>query len=176
MIETKNFVARIEQLQSNIWSNHIKVPNEVASYYKEQNVKRLLCHINGQLTIHCAILFNKEGPYILLNKPLVKKLQSSSQGVLQISLEVDHSKYGMKMPEEFLASLKEDPSAYEHFENLTAGKQRNLIHLVASVKSSEIKIRRSLAILDHLNRESGQLDFKKLNALIKEYNQKFNIN
>lgn len=176
MVDSKSFVAHIEQMNSNLWGNHIKVPVDIVEYFKRHKVKRLLCFINEEIKIHCAIMASQKGPFILINKQIVRQLNKGNYHQLQIRLELDHSKYGMEMPEELDHCLKEDPIAFGYFEQLTPGKQRNLIHMVANVKSSDIKIRRSLAILEHLFRESGQLDFKKLNELIKEYNQKFKIN
>lgn len=176
MVKSKSFISKIEQLDSKIWSNHLKVPEEVVLHFKQHKVKRLICTINGELKIHCAIMYSKEGPYILTNKQVVKHLSKANSSSLSVKLEEDTSKYGMEMPEEFDQCLKDDPIGFEYFNQLTPGKQRNLIHMVANVKSSDIKIRRALAILEHLFRESGKLDFKKLNEVVKEFNQKFKIN
>ncbi len=171
----KEFISKIEMLDSNLWGNHIKVPQEIANFYKENKIKRLICWLQEEIKMHCAIMYNQEGPFILINKSIYKQLKKIGNDIVKVRLEEDLSKYGMDMPIEFEQCLIEDQKAYEHFENLTPGKQRNLIHLVASVKSSDIKIRRALAILEHLKREQGKIDFKGLNHLIKEYNQNFKL-
>ena len=39
-------------------------------------------------------------------------------------------------------------------------------------ENPDIKVRRALSIVEHLKRENGVLDFKKLNEVIKEFNQR----
>jgi hypothetical protein len=171
----KNFIGHIEESESNLWGSHIKVPKEIVLFYKEMEVKRLICRFNESTKIHCAIMPSSEGPYILINKPLKKQLCKIYSNKIPIELSPDNSKYGMEMPVEFEQCLIDDGKAINYFELLTPGKQRNLIHLVNTIKNPEIRIRRALAIVEHLNRETGQLDFKKLNELIKEYNQRFKL-
>lgn len=169
----QTFSGIIEESNSNLWGSHIKVPEEVVTFYKAKKVKRFICSFTNGLKIHCAIMSSSEGPYILINKQLRKKLLQEGTKLIELRLEPDNSKYGMEMPAEFEQTLSEDPEILQYFENLTPGKQRNLIHLVNSVKNPDIRIRRALSIVEHLHREDGQLDFRKLNEVIKEFNQRF---
>ena len=169
----KSFTGILEDSNSNLWGNHIKVPEDVVAYFKEKKVKRLLCTLDKIETIHCAIMGSAEGPYILINKELKKKLIKDLGHKIQVKLKPDNSKYGMPMSEELEQCLAEDKTVLNYFENLTTGKQRNLIHMVNKIKNPDIKIRRALSIVEHLNREQGELDFKKLNEVIKEFNQRF---
>ena len=68
--------------------------------------------------------------------------------------------------------LEQDEEGSKYFHQLTPGKKRSLIYLVGSVKNIDSQLNKGLAILDHLKAEQGNLDFKKLNQLIKEYNQR----
>jgi hypothetical protein len=171
----KEFKGLIEESESNLWGSHIKVPEEISTFFKENKIKRFICSLNNSLKIHCGIMPSAEGPYILINKQIKTQLDKEGEKLISVCLSQDNSKYGMEMPIEFEQSMMEDETSFEYFENLTPGKQRNLIHLVNSVKNPDIKIRRAISIVEHLNREKGQIDFKKLNALIKEYNQRFKL-
>src|SRR5690606_8599463 len=106
-----------------------------------------------------------------ISKKLKKQLSIELGDKIKLQIEKDHSKYGMPIAKEFEICLKEDPIALKYFEALSPDKQRNLIYLVNQVKSSEIKIRRSLAIIEHLIIEDGQIEYKRLNQLIKQYNR-----
>ncbi len=68
--------------------------------------------------------------------------------------------------------LDQDEAGKNHFNQLTPGKKRSLIYIVAKVKNIDSQLNKGLAIIEHLKQENGMLDFKKLNVLIKMYNQR----
>ena len=111
---------------------------------------RLICTI-GNLSYPCALLSDGQGNgYIMHKQTRMKKLQLREGMELEVVLEPDTSPYGMPMPEELEAVLESDPEAQERFDALTPGKQRNIIHYVASVKSSNLRIDRALKLLNNL--------------------------
>lgn len=167
--------SKLEMFNSNLWDAHFKIKEECALPFIQGKDRRIICTINKQLTVHCALMPHPEGWYIMMNKANIKKLRIREGDEVSLVMSKDTSKYGMPMPEEFDSCLKEDPLALDYFEKLTPGRKRNLIHLVRKIKSSNIRINRSLAILEHLHREDGKLDFKKLNEVIKEFNQRFKL-
>ncbi|MEX2379581.1 MAG: YdeI/OmpD-associated family protein [Vicingaceae bacterium] len=154
-----------------LWTYYISISDEIAQKYIEGKDRRVVCTLNDKESMHCALMPSPRGYFILINQALKKKLGLHLGESVQLKIEKDRSKYGMSISEEFETCLKEEPIAYKYFEELTPGKQRNLIHMVNQVKSSEIKIRRSLAIVEHLITEKGKIEFKRLNQLIKSYNQ-----
>jgi len=89
-----------------------------------------------------------------------------------LKIEKDHSEFGHEVPESFQTLLEQDPIGKAHFDALTPGKQRSLIYVVGKVKNIDSQLNKGLAILDHLKSVNGKLDFKQLNTLIKEYNQR----
>jgi len=113
----------------------------------------------------------KDGAYfILINKQVRDQLGLALGDPVEIRLEADQSEYGMPMPDELQVTLAQDEMASRHFHALTPGKQRNLIYIVSRVKSTDSRIRKALAIAEHLNASRGKLDFKALNEVIKRYN------
>ncbi len=91
-----------------------------------------------------------------------------------VVLEKDTSEYGMPMSDEFREVMNQSPEANSIFYALTPGKQRTLIHLCDSVKSSDIKIRRALVVSNHLFEQQGKIDFKLLNEQMKAANKAAN--
>ena len=113
-----------------------------------------------------------QGYFVLINKSLVKKLGLMVNTEVSLSLEKDTSEHGHEVPESFQMLLQQDDDGSHLFEQLTPGKKRSLIYIVGKVKNIDSQLNKGLAILDHLKQEKGNLDFKKLNQLIKEYNQR----
>lgn len=91
--------------------------------------------------------------------------------MFDIELEKDMTKYGTAMSDEFAVVLEQDQEGSAIFHRLTPGKQRTLIYFSDNVKSSDIKIRRALVVMRHLVESQGELDYKRLNVMVKEANQ-----
>ena len=111
-----------------------------------------------------------------MNQTNVKKLKIKEGDAVSIVIDKDTSEYGVPMPDSFLALLSQDEQGSEYFHQLTPGKQRSLIYIVGKVKNIDSQINKGLAILNHLTETKGQLDFKRLNEKIKEYNQRAKLN
>ena len=169
MIET--FTTALEKFDSNLWGLHFPVPTIIAEKYIDGTNRRVLCRINNQLTIQSALMPSDDGWFILANKEVTKKLGLQIGNKVDISIEKDHSEFGMEMPESFWVLMDQDPEGKAYFEQLKIGKQRNLIYIAGKVKNVDSQIRKGMAILDHLKESKGKLDFKVLNQKIKEYNR-----
>ena len=155
------------------WACQIRIPAQYATPFLTHKDRRVICHINQEVSIQRALMSHGEGNwYIMLNQQLWKKLGFEDGDAVQITLEKDESEYGMEMPEELEVMLLQEPSATSEFKKLTPGKQRSLIHIVAKVKNTNSRINKALAIVHHLKECEGTLDFKRLNVLIKHYNNR----
>lgn len=155
-----------------LWSYHVSVPMRAVEKLSRDGKMRVLCRVNGSEPLHLALMHDGQGGHFLMfNRKFVSSLQLELGQVLEIELEKDNSKYGMPMPEEFQECLYQDPEAAEYFEALTAGKKRSLLHMVNKLKSSDIRIRKALVILQHLKLNKGILDYKMLNEAFKRANQ-----
>lgn len=120
---------------------------------------RVLLHA-GTLTMHRALRQSRNGySYIGLNGESVRKLNLLEGSELEVSLEPDTSDFGMDFPEEIREVLAQDPEGEELFLAMTPGKRRGLLHYVASAKSSETRINRSLHMMKRLRemRDAGEI-------------------
>lgn len=167
-----SFIAPIETLDSDIYQHHVKVPDKVVRKFLDKGQKRVVCTFNGKVQKHCAIMPAGDFWFLLLNKAEMRQLKAIKGEQVEVLMEPDHSKYGMPLPEELQILLDQDAAGNEHFHNLTPGKQRTLIHIVSKVKNVDSRINKALAIMHHLRENKGAIDFKKLMATIKEYNQR----
>ena len=109
--------------------DHITVPKEIVDQVGGIGT-RLLCSINGHKSFHSGMVAKGQGTaYITVNKSRQKELEISFNEELSITLALDHSKYGMEIPEELEALLEQDRKGAQLFEELTPGQQRYIINI-----------------------------------------------
>jgi hypothetical protein len=172
MSEMHGVTTRLKSFEEEMWSNILPIPNSIAEKLIEGKDRRVICHISGIRPFHCAILPDGEGSwFILLNKARKKALGVRNGDEIAIQLEKDRSEYGMEMPVELREVLDQDEYADKLFHELTPGRMRNIIHSVASVKSSDIKIRRAFVYAEHLKKNKGKIEYKALSQEMKEANR-----
>jgi uncharacterized protein YdeI (YjbR/CyaY-like superfamily) len=113
--------------------------------------KRIICTLDDRLSIHCAIMTNKEGNnFIYIGLKHCKKLNIKEGSKISATFTIDNSKYQFEIPEELSEVLNTDEEANQKFHLLTPGNQRGLIYLISQVKSSEKKIERALRIAEKI--------------------------
>ena len=156
---------------SDIYHWFFPIENEIAETFIEGVDKRVICSVNSQVTYHCAIHANGASGYrIMLNKSQCYKLLVRGE-IINIELGKDRSEYGVPIGDELREVLDQNPDADKIFHALTKGRQRTLIYWTNNVKSTDIKIRRSLVMTDHLVHQNGNTDCKLLNVEMKAANQ-----
>ena len=160
----------LAKFKDNLWGYHLPITEEQAKPFTGDN-RRVKCIINDKRVLHCALMPKGGNYFILMNQANVKRLHLTEGSIVKVNIEKDNSEYGMPMPDSFAAILSQDEMGARYFNALTPGKQRTLIYLVSKVKNIDSQISKALAILDHLSETHGNLDFKRLNEKIKEYNQ-----
>lgn len=111
--------------------------------------KRVVCTLNGALSIHAAVMKTKEGMYyIMISAANQKKLGVKKDSKITAEIEIDKSELQFPVPEEFAEVIATDPAAKKAFDRLTVGNKRGLIALVNMVKSADKRIERSLLIAE----------------------------
>jgi hypothetical protein len=124
---------------------------------------RLMCSINGCPEFHCGLVAYGDGQgYIIINKKKMKRFDIELGEAVSLTLRHDNSKYGMEMPEELEVLLEQDPEGAKLFEALSDGKKRYIIYYVSSVKSSQLKIDRSIMMINNLKTMGEKFDFRHL--------------
>ncbi|TVR79981.1 MAG: DUF1905 domain-containing protein [Chitinophagaceae bacterium] len=117
----------------------------------KENNKRVICRLNDEMELHCAIISKKEGGhFISIGSATCKKLKIKEGSKVKATFTVDNSKYQFEMPEELKEVLNTDPEADKIFHSLTKGNQRGLIYLVLQVKSSDKRIEKALKITEKI--------------------------
>lgn len=158
----------LERFDSNLWHFHVVIPQQIADTLINGKDRRVICTINGKEKFQAALMPIKSGNcFININKKLRDKLKLNEGDLVSISLEKDNSEYGLPMPEEFAELLNQDEEGNEIFQKLTPGKQRTLLYIAGNVKNSDLRIKRAVAIIEHLKATDGKIDYKQLNILLK---------
>ena len=167
-IPVMEFTARIENFNTRLWSYHIKVPAHIFKTFKDKGVKRVVCTLNDVLDFQCAIMPAGDDVYFInINKKIRDQLGLKEGSKVTVQLAPDESEFGLPFPEELKAVLEDDKEGQKLFDQLTPGKQRNLIYAAGQVKNPELRIQRSIIMIDHLKHNGGKIDFKKLNAELR---------
>lgn len=167
----KKLTSTIRKFDSNLWYFHFPVPDAIAKELIIGDNKRVICTLNDLISWPAAIMKSEQYWFILVNKPTMAKLSLQEGASVEVTLEKDNSTYGFEMPEEFQALLDQDEEVNEYFHQLTKGKQRSLIYIIAKVKSPDSRLRKALAIGHHLKDVQGNLNFRLLNETIKAFNK-----
>lgn len=162
------FTAHLQPSGNNLWGAHLPVPDEIAQIFVGEGDKRVVCSLNEQQPFQCGLIPNGNKSYVIvLNKKWRETLRLEPGMAVRVSLEKDDSKYGLPMPEEMEAVLAQDEAGDRLFHALTPGKIRTLLYIAGNVKNSDGRIKRALAIVEHLKMNGGKIDFKALGEELK---------
>lgn len=170
MIE--RFTAPILKFEYDMWSYYLAIPRSIGDKLIDGDDRRVVCTINNQAPIHSALMSKGDVYSIYVKKEFMKRNGLNEGDEVTVQLEKDKSEYGIPIPESFQVLLDQDAEGSLYFHQLTKGKQRSLIHIVGKVKNVDSQLAKGLAIMHHLKETKGELDFKRLNELIKEYNNR----
>jgi hypothetical protein len=162
------FTSILESSDNKLWGCHFQVPLTIASIFLAEGSQRVVCTLNETVEYQCALLPFGEGKRVItVNKATQKKLGLKIGSTIQVSLKKDESEYGLPMPEEFEEVLKMDKEGDDLFHALTDGKKRTLLYIAAKPKNSDTRIQFALAIVEHLKKHQGKIDFKRLGEDLK---------
>jgi hypothetical protein len=162
------FTGILDHFDSDLWGYHITVPLPIAQPFLDDGQRRVVCRLNDTLEFQGALMPKGNGDYFInINKARREKLKLKLGSSVQVSLRPDQSEYGLPMPEELAELLRQDDAGDALFHALTPGKQRSLLYIIGSPKTADTRLRRALAVIEHLKLHGGKLDFKRLNEEMK---------
>ena len=164
-----SFTSVLERSDNRLWGCHLRVPDRIAEKLTEGEERRVICRLNDLVEFPCGLLHRGPRTYLVtVNKKLRERLELTFGMKVDVQLRRDDSRYGLPMPEEFKVLLDQDRKGSSLFHALIPGKQRTLLYIIGSVKNPDKRIARGLAVVSHLKSNGGQIDYRKLNALIRQ--------
>lgn len=158
----------LKQLDSNVWGFHFPIPSDISVPFIEEHGNRIICTFGDGHFIHAALISDGKGAHFInINKEVRKRYHLELNDAVIITITRDDSKYGIYCPEEASELLEVDADFNTYFHNLTPGKQRSLLYVIAKPKSSDKRIEKAIIISEHLKINNGKLDFKMLHEAFK---------
>jgi hypothetical protein len=114
--------------------------------------------VKGKLDSHLlkqtALIPMGDGKFILpINGTMRKETGKKHGDKLKVTLELDESKFIMNA--DFIACIKDDPSASAYFKTLPPGHQRYFSKWIDSAKTTPTKTKRIVMAVNALSRKMG---------------------
>lgn len=139
----------------------IDVPQEIAEDLFDRFPGRCLITIH-QETFHGGVLKRKDGYYLVqLGRATLKKVKANHGETVQVKIRPDDSEYGYEMPEEMQVLLEQDDDGRRVWEATSPGMKRSLLHYVNSAKSTDVRIKRAILILQRAAELQAEKERKK---------------
>ncbi|MBI1225383.1 MAG: DUF1905 domain-containing protein [Bacteroidetes bacterium] len=166
------FTTTIQNFHSALWTFHILVLDKQAETFIDGNDRRVMCTLDGAYEFQCALMPKGDGHFFInINKKIRDKLKLQEGSQVEVLLRKDESEFGLPMPEEFAEVLKQDEEGNRYFLELPPGKKRNLLYIAGQPKTSEVRLKRALVLVEHLKINKGKIIFKQLTLDLKEANR-----
>ena len=163
------FAAILERSTNRLWGGHVSVPGRIARLLAGKQDRRVVCTLNGAAEYQCALLPHGGGTFVIsVNKKLREGLGLAFGGEVEVELRRDESRYGHPMPAELSELFRQESESKTLFHALTNGRQRTLLYIINSAKDPDKRIARALAIVRHIKKNNGTIDFKELGTALKE--------
>ncbi len=148
------------------WIGSVIIPDDIAAQLTALKIKRVVALISAndvELKLHAGVIKRKGVLYLMLSKANRKRLQVQEGDTVLVQMNKDTSKYQAPMTEELEAVLLSDYEAYEIFENMLPGKQRNLIFLIYGIAESQKRVDVALNAMENLKRGNlNPMRFEKI--------------
>jgi len=166
--ETASFSAVLESSTNKLWGSHVAVPARAATAMIDGASRRVWCSIDDGDPFQCALIPHGNGRFVItINKTRREAAGLNVGDSVRIALRRDDSDYGLPLPGEFAELLRQDAEGDRLFHALTAGKQRTLLYIIGNGRTPDERIRRALAVVEHVKSNKGKIDYRKLNAALK---------
>lgn len=155
------------ELSNNGWMGCILIPEDMGEELENAKIKRVVAQITAnkhELTLYAGVIKRKGIKHLLLSKANCKLLEIEEGDLVTVSMKEDCSKYQAPMTEELEAVLLSDYEAYDIFENMLPGKQRNIIFMIYAIKDSQKRVDVALNAMENL--KMGNLNPMKFEKII----------
>ncbi len=138
-----------------VGTHTLVLPEEIIRPFIDAGQKRVKAKASFEgkdIEFHGA-LQKYHGRYqMMFGKSRQKELGIYPSDHFQLQFFEDTSKYGVEMPEELEVVLKSDLEAMAIFAGFTDGKKRGIIYMIKRYKNSQVRIDKSLLVMENLKR------------------------
>jgi hypothetical protein len=170
MAQTKlmHFTATLEKSHNKLWGSQVRVPDSIAQKLVDPKSRRVVRTLNGSAEHQCALLPFGNGVFVLsVNRQLCDTLHLEIGSKVRVGLRKDKSKYGLPVPEELEELFRQDKVGHRLFHALTIGKQRTLLYIIGTSRTSDARAWKASIILRHLHENNGTIHYRELSQALK---------
>ncbi|MEM6788976.1 MAG: DUF1905 domain-containing protein [Myxococcota bacterium] len=109
---------------------------------------RLIVTIDGEVTISCGLNHMGDGSFfIIVATRYLRALGKRVGDLVDFVVEEDPNPLGVEVPEVLVELLAQDEEAQAHYERLTDGRKRTLIHTLARIRDVDRQVHTALEFL-----------------------------
>lgn len=160
-MQQHRFSAEIGKQAGSMGLHFIEIPADIAETMFQTFPARAIVQIHG-IAFHAGVLRRKDGYYLVqMGKATLKKIKASLGECVEVILMPDNSEYGYEMPEEMQVLLDQDEDGRKVWEATSPGMKRSLLHYVNSAKSTDVRIKRAILILQRAAELQAEKERKK---------------
>lgn len=142
-----SYKTQLFQFNDGLKLHYIQVPEDVAFSMTDKFPFRIFCKMNDYEFPAAIVKHGIDGLIIQMGKQTIKKAKVDLHNEIEVQLKRDNTDHGFDIPVEFEELLLQDEDGRLAWEKLTPGAQRSYLHYLNSCKSSDTKIKRSIAVL-----------------------------
>ena len=143
---TFTFLAPLATIEGNYVEHGIFLPSEIVAQLPAKRL-RVKGTING-IAFALAIQYRKSGDrFFMINKKLVKEASLKLGAKAQVNFRLVDPDL-VEVPDELAAVLEQDERASSVWAKFPNGLKRSLIHYVTSAKGTDVRIKRSLQLME----------------------------
>lgn len=144
-----------EQGEKTGWT-YIEIPADIAAQIKPNNKKSF--RVKGKLDNYkinsVALMPMGSGNFIMAVNATMRKAIGKRKGAI-VNVSIEEDKASLKLNEDFLACLNDEPAALKHFNSL-AGSHRNYFSKwIDSAKTEQTKTKRIAMAVSALSKGMG---------------------
>ena len=134
---------------------YLQLAAEVVNQFPHQRAIRLVCTLDGKLSISCGLNHLGDGNFFIIIASRHLKILDKTEGdMVSFALAEDPNPLGVAVPEVLEALLAQDEAANERYGQLTDGRKRTLIHTLNKVKDIDKQVHTALAFLNQPQRRA----------------------
>lgn len=160
-MQQHRFSTEIGKQVGSMGLHFIEIPATIAEAMFQNFPARAVVKING-VAFHGGVLRRKDGYYLVqMGKATLKRVKASFGEHVEVTLKPDNSEYGYEMPEEMSVLLEQDDEGRRIWEATTPGMKRSLLHYVNSARSTDVRIKRAILILQRAAELQAEKERKK---------------
>ncbi len=139
----------IKQLPKNRGAYYyVQLDAQTVDTFPLKNKTRLICSLKDQVEFQCGLNHLGDGNFfIILSKSRLEEISMYPGEDLSFTVKQDPNPLGVDMPEVLEVLLEQDAVLKGHFEKLTMGKKRHIIHSINRIKSIDIQINKATTMI-----------------------------